>query len=217
MNHHQTKTASLTAIAAGLLGAEATVRGVNQFGKARNANLLSAGITLGQKGERMHPYTETVSRNLLGTKQMQPYEAGKQIGARMQKMEPEKQERFLGKVVGMGSARKDRLLKETGKDPKSPVLNALESYQQGKDRHHPLFQKVITRHSKPDNGTTPKLTTLAASASTLPASIIDSRYALRPMLRTVEKQPVVSNTQKKLFPQDTKRAKAYQLVRDYID
>lgn len=210
------KQASLTGIATGLAVAEGTAQSLSLLGRNRGSNLFGAGVELGSKGEKMNPYTETLAKNLFGKKQVLPYEAGMQVGSRMKQMEPEKQERFLNKVVGMGSARKDRLELETGKRVKDPILNALEDYQIGKDRKNGLFQSIITKGSKPENAPS-SLANLAANISTVPTAVIDSRFAIRPALRAAEQKPTVINTQKKLFPEGTKREKVYGAVRNYID
>lgn len=210
------KKASLLGWAGTFAAAEATAQTLSHLARDRSSNLFGAGVELGSKGEKIHPYKETISKNLFGRKQLNPYEAGLGVGKRMQEMDPDRQERFLNKVVGMGSARKDRLELETGKKVKDPILNALEGYQMGKDRKHGLFQSILTKGSVPAESSS-TLANLAANATTVPTGVVDSRFALRPAIRAVETQPKMMNLQKRWFPEGTKRHKLFNTARDYID
>lgn len=213
--NHLKKEASITAMVLGTAATEAAAEGLKLFGKNRGANFLSAGIELGQKGERMNPYTEGMARNLLGNKQVSPYDAGMKIGGRMKEMDPERSERFLNKTIGMGAARKERL-EDAGEKVKDPVLNAIDNYQIGKERHHPLFQSALMKGSKPQDSN-PMIGNLAATATSAPLALADFRSVARPVMRAAEKNPAVQKTQTKLFPLGTKREKTYNVIRDYID
>jgi hypothetical protein len=213
--HYIQKEASLVGLGLGIAATEAAAEGLKHFGRARGANFLDAGIQLGQKGEKMNPYTEGMARNLFGNKQLAPYDAGLEIGSRMKNMEPERGERFLNKAVGMGSARKERL-EAAGEKVKNPVLNALDKYQIGADRSHPLFQSTIMKGSKPKEAN-PLLGELGATATSAPLALADVRSIVRPALRAAEKNPSIQKTQTKLFPEGTKREKTYNVIRDYID
>lgn len=209
------KKATVTGFLAGLAATEAAAEGLKVYGRNRGANFLNAGIELGQKGERMNPFTESMSRNLLGNRQVLPYEAGLEIGGRMKNMEPERSERFLNKVIGMGAARKQSM-EEVGQKVKDPVLNAIDQYQIGQDRAAPLFQSTIMKGSKPQesNALAGKI---VANTASVPLGLVDFRAAARPALRTAERHPVGQKVQKQLFPEGTKREKTYNAVRNYID
>lgn len=209
------KQASLLAAAGAVATAEATMKGLSRLGKQHDASLLRAGVELGSQGRKMNPYTENISRNVLGNKQLAPYDAGLAIGKRMQPMEPGRQERFLNKVVGMGSARKDRLVSE-GQKIKDPVLNALENYQVGRDLKSPGVNKFLLKGSRPIDNSDLKHQ-VAANAATIPAALLDSRAVIRPALRAAEKTPAFQALSSRVLPEDSKRKKVYSTVRDYID
>lgn len=209
------KQASVTGFLASLAAGEAAMHGLATLGKKHNANLLNTGIELGQKGRVMNPYTETLSRNILGNKQLAPYDAGVAIGKRLQGRTPEEQERLLNKTVGMGVARKNRLTAE-GQKVKDPVLNALDNYQIGTDRHSPLLNSFLQKGSKPDTESL-KVDKAIANAATLPGALVDFRAAARPLMRGVENTPSLQKATDKLLPADTKRKKIYDISRGYID
>lgn len=211
------KQASLLGFAGALAAGEAMMKGIAQVGKAHDANFLRAGVELGRQGQKMNPYTENISRNVLGNKQLAPYDAGLEIGKRMQArgMDPETESRFLDKIVGMGSARKDRLVLE-GKKVKDPVLNSLENYQIGRDLKNPKINDLLLKGSRPinDNRISQEI---ASNAASLPGVFLDSRTIIRPALRTAEKHPKVQELSARALPENSKRKKVYTTVRDYID
>jgi hypothetical protein len=176
---------------------------------------LDAGIQLGRNGEKVHPFTESLSRNLLGKKINTPYDAGLAIGNRMQPMDPERQERFLNKTIGMGAARKQSLL-DQGKKVKDPVLNAIDAWQIGKDRHHETFQSLLTKGGIPQDEKR-NLAALGGHALSAVAAPLDSRVIARPAVRKVESLPAVQEIKSRLFPMGTIREKGYNFVRDQID
>lgn len=208
------KKASLTGFLAALAAGEAVVEGISHMGRVHGPNLLRTGIELGSKGEKMNPYKETFARNLLGNRQLSPYEAGQAIGSRMQNMPPDQQERFLNKVVGMGSARKDRLVAEKEKVP--AVLNALEGYQVGKDQSAPGLNNFLLKGSKPIDKNT-KVQTAISNTLSMPGALLDFRAAARPIVRAAETKPKVQQYTQKIAPDNTKRKKIYDITRNYID
>lgn len=210
------KHASALTFFGGLAAGEAVMKGISSAGKSMDANLLRAGIELGRKGEKMHPYKETLSRNLLGNRQLSPYESGQAIGKRMQEMDPEKEERFLNKVVGMASARKNN--HRSFRD--DPTLTAIENYQIGRDLKHPGVQSFLEAGSKPVESSG-RLATLAANATTAPGGLLDFRLAARPLARFTESnkpaQRLGENLLAKTPVDDDKIKTGYNIARNYID
>lgn len=208
------KQASIAALAGTLIAGEAAMKGLQRLGTSRDVNLFSAGVDLAGKGNRMNPIKEKMVRNVLGNKQIAPYEAGKAVGNRMIGMEPERANRFLHKTVGMGTARKQRL-EDTGAKT-DPVLRAMERYQTGDDHHNKLTNSFLTSLSRKGNTSSP-LENIASNVATAPGALLDWRVAGRPVMRTVEKTAPFQKAKNRFIDVDAKRSKVYDGVRDYID
>lgn len=210
------KQSSLLGIATAAAAMEAGAKGLQSFGKARDADLFSAGVDLAREGKRINPFVEKNVRNLLGNKQFAPYQAGNAVGKRMSTMDDARANRFLDKSVGMAVARKDRLISEGIPEKNiSPVLRAAENYQTGKDRHHPTFNRFLRMNPKTSDPT--MLETVLSNATTAPAALIDSRALIRPALRGAENTAPYQKMKNRFIDTDPKRKKVYDLTRSYID
>jgi hypothetical protein len=214
------KQASILGLLAGMGIGELGMQAASKFGQKRGANLLRTGIDLSQKGEKMAPLTETLSRNLLGNKAMSPYDAGLKIGNKIteKNMEPERAQKFIDRVVKWNVDKKTRL-EQAGEKVKDPVLHAMDDYLLFKDLKHPKFQKMLNEGSIPQekSGAGGKIVGNALTGLAAPQSWGDFRFAARPLVRKAENTPAVQNAQNKLFPAGTMREKGYNMVRNYID
>lgn len=208
------KQSSLVGIGAALAANEAAFAGLRHAGKKQAPQLLGTGIDLGKNFNRIGPKREGSLRNLLGNKQMAPYDAGQQIGFRSAYMEPDKQYRFIQKTIGMGAARAKRL-EESGEKVKDPVLNALKQYNVGKGTKETPVSKFLKKNPAQAGryGLNEKYT---SNFIAVPGALFDHRMAVRPILREVKKDSRFANLDQKMQGGKLTQ-KPFNFLKDYYD
>lgn len=197
----------------GFAGSQAVLSGANKFSQKKKGDLLNAGISLGKANERANPLTEKPLRTMVGRSGMAPYDAGQEIGSRVTQraMDPETEQRFLSRIKGMSSARKNRLQAEGEAVP--GVLNSLSEMEEAKPG---LLQKMLTKGSVSKEVNTPVRNVIGDSVLT-PAAIFDKRMVARPLINNLETKQGYQNLISKVAPEGTKRDNLYGKVRNMID
>lgn len=208
------KEASLVGLGAALAANEAAFAGLKFAGKKSAPNLLDTGIKLGEKAKRMNPNTEGSLRNLLGSKQLAPYDAGQKIGIRMKYMDEPRKNRFLEKTVGMGAARAKRLEAETGK-VKDPILKSLAERKEGKGTGDSAVNRFLQRNPAEIGkyGLKEKYTSNFLAA---PGAFLDHRMAVRPILREYKKGTKFQSLDSKMQQQEVTK-KPFNFLKEYYD
>jgi hypothetical protein len=192
--------------------------GTKRLFARRGANLLNKGIEMGKANQKMSPFTETMTNNLLGKSVMKPYHEGLQVGNQIREkgLNPEEELHHISGIVDQKMAEKEQLL-QAGKKVKDPVIKAYDNFQTGAYHHNHLFNSMIGAKpiSQESNGMTGKV---VANALSLPAAVyVDPMAVVRPTLSKAESMPKVNDKLHTLFPENTKREKVYSKVRNFID
>ena len=102
--------------------------------KGHNAltGTFSAGVDMGRSGQKLHPNAQSLIEYGIGPESLVDYRLGHKLGVKLQNIAPEKQDRYLGKLQGIGEAH----LRNRGGVVKSleevPILNTFTNYIEGK-------------------------------------------------------------------------------------
>lgn len=200
------------------MGSMAGTEGTKLWYGKRGGNLLNTGIELGKQNKQMSPFTHIFSRNFLGKSKMQPYQEGLQIGNEIREkgLTGEEELHHIQNILSQKDAER-QAIEATGKKVKDPVLKAFDQYQTGSHHQNHVFNKMVNANPIGQNEKALAQKAIAHTISAPIAKFVDPTAIARPIISKAESYPAVSAKIQNTFPDGTKRGKAYQKVRNYID
>ena len=142
----------LAGLAAGVhIAPNLIMKGIKSTKKGHDAltGTFSAGVEMGRNSQKLHPNAQSFIEYGLGPETLVDYRLGHKLGTKLRDIDPEKQDRFLQKVRGIGEAQLKRNGVPVEDLEKVPVMNTLINYMDGRGENK--IKKGMMRMGVPED------------------------------------------------------------------